>query len=87
MKDRPRLQGPVDLQRRKNGESNLVARPQYIELPYPKVIEDQGPGLLFEYWGILRRHKGTLTLIAFLASLLRRRSRFRRRRFIGLGHP
>ena len=28
-----------------------------------------GPGLLLEYWDILRRHKGTLILIAFLGLL------------------
>jgi capsular exopolysaccharide synthesis family protein len=59
----------VDLQRRKNGESNLLARPQYIEVPSSAVIEEPGPGLLLEYWDILRRHKGTLILIAFLGLL------------------
>ena len=84
MKTRPRLEGPVDLQRRNNGESNLVARPQYIEAPYPEVIEDQGPGLLLEYWDILRHHRGTLALAPFLDFLPRCCSRSRRRRFIGL---
>ena len=69
MEDRPLLEGPVDLQRRKNGESNLPARPQYIEVPSTEVIEEQGPGLLLEYLDIVRRYKGTLILIAFLGLL------------------
>ena len=59
----------MDLQRRKNGESNLPARPQYIEVPSSAVIEEQGPGLLLEYLDIVRRYKGTLILIAFLGLL------------------
>jgi succinoglycan biosynthesis transport protein ExoP len=59
----------VDLQRRKNCESNLLARPQYIEVPSTAVIEEPGPGLLLEYMDMLRRHKGTLILIAFLGLL------------------
>ena len=70
MENRPLLEGPgPDPQRRKNGESNLRARPQYIEVPSSAVIEEPGPGLLLEYWDILRRHKGTLILIAFLGLL------------------
>ena len=49
--------------------TNLLARPQYIDVPSSPVIEEPGPGLLLEYWDILRRHKGTLILIAFLGLL------------------
>jgi len=69
MEDRPLLEGPVDLQRRKNGESNLTAQSQYIEVPSTAVIEEPGPGLLLEYLDTVRRHKGTLILIAFLGLL------------------
>jgi uncharacterized protein involved in exopolysaccharide biosynthesis len=55
--------------KRKNGDSNLLARPQYIEVPSSTVNEEPGPGLLLEYLDILRRHKGTLILIAFLGLL------------------
>ena len=40
-----------------------------MEVPPPVVIDDQGPGLLLEYWHMLRRRKGTLLLIAFLGLL------------------
>ena len=70
MENRPLLEGPApDPQRRKNGENHLLARQQYIEVPSSRVIEEPGPGLLLEYWDILRRHSGTLILIAFLGFL------------------
>ena len=70
MENRPLLEGPApDPHGRKNGENHLLARPQYIEVPSSAVVEEPGPGLLLEYWDILRRHKGTLILIAFLGFL------------------
>ena len=45
------------------------ARRQYMELPFPEVFEEPGPGLLLEYLQILRRRKGTLILIVFLGLL------------------
>ncbi len=71
MENRPVSDGPApDPQRRKNGESKLLARPQYIiEAPSSTVIEEPSPGLLLEYLDIVRRHKGTLILIAFLGLL------------------
>ncbi len=70
MENRPLLEGPApDPHGRKNGENHLLARPQYIEVPSSAVVEEPGPGLLLEYWDILRRHKGTLILIAFLCLL------------------
>lgn len=70
MKNRPLLEGPApDSLRRKNGESELLARPQYIEVPASPVIEEPGSSLLLEYFDIIRRHKGTLILIAFLGFL------------------
>ncbi|MGA9057595.1 MAG: polysaccharide biosynthesis tyrosine autokinase [Terriglobia bacterium] len=70
MENQPLLDdlGP-DLRRRKSAGTSLVARPQYIEAPSPEVIEEPGHGLLLEYWDILRRHRGTLVLIAFLGFL------------------
>src|SRR5450755_402376 len=55
MENRPLLEGPVDLQRRKNRKSKPLARPQYIELPSTAAIEEPGPGLLLEYSYIVRR--------------------------------
>ena len=70
MENRPLLEGPVpDPLRRKNGESNALARQQYVDVPYSPVIEEPGPGLLLEYLDIVRRHKGTLILVAFLGLL------------------
>jgi succinoglycan biosynthesis transport protein ExoP len=54
---------------RKSPGTSLVARPQYIEVPAPEVIEEPSPGLLVEYWDIIRRHRGTLLVIAFLGLL------------------
>jgi capsular exopolysaccharide synthesis family protein len=70
MENQPFLDEPApDPQRRKNGESKLVARPQYIEVVPPAAVEEPGPGLLLEYWDILRRRRGTLLLIAFVGFL------------------
>jgi len=55
--------------RRKNGDSKLLARPQYVDVPYSPAIEEPGSGLLLEYLDIVRRHKGTLILVAFLGLL------------------
>jgi hypothetical protein len=66
MEDRTSLEAPLDLQRRPqrltNGESHLPVRPQYIEVPSAPFSEEQGSGLLLEYWDIVRRRKGTLSL-------------------------
>jgi len=40
-----------------------------MDMPYPEEFEEPGPGLLPEYWQILRRRKGTLILIVFLGLL------------------
>ena len=70
MESRPLLDAPPpDPQRRKNGESKLLPRPQYVDVPYSAVVEEPGPGLLLEYCDIVRRHRGTLILIAFLGLL------------------
>ncbi len=46
----------------------------YTEIPSTGGVTDSGPdtesGSLLEYWGILRRRKGTLTLIACLGTLI-----------------
>jgi capsular exopolysaccharide synthesis family protein len=70
MENQPLLDGPApDPLRRKNGDNHVLARQQYIEVPPSQLLEEPGPGLLLEYWDILRRHKGTLILIAFLGLL------------------
>jgi len=70
MEYRHLLESPADLQTRKNGESNLPTRPQFIEVPSTGVIEEPGPGLLLEYFDTVRRHKGTLILFAILGLLI-----------------
>ena len=52
--------------RRRN---SLALRPRYSEALSPELFDEPGPGLLLEYWEILRRHQGTLLLIAFLGLL------------------
>jgi capsular exopolysaccharide synthesis family protein len=47
----------------------LPARPPYMEFPPPMLLDDQGSGLLLDYWHMLRRRKGTLVLIACLGLL------------------
>ena len=70
MENQPLLDDPgPDPRRRKNAGTNLLARPQYIEAPSPEIIEEPGPGLLLEYWDILRRRRGALVLIAFVGFL------------------
>jgi succinoglycan biosynthesis transport protein ExoP len=50
--------------------SPLASRRQYMDTPYPEEFEESGPGILPEYWQILRRRKGTLILIIFLGLLI-----------------
>src|ERR1039458_6541269 len=70
MENRPLLEGPFpEPLKRTNSESKALARPQYVDVPYSPAIEEPGPGLLLEYLDIVRRHKGTLILIAFLGLL------------------
>jgi succinoglycan biosynthesis transport protein ExoP len=49
--------------------SLLPPRRRYTDIPFPEEFEEPGPGLLPEYWQILRRRKGTLILIIFLGLL------------------
>jgi succinoglycan biosynthesis transport protein ExoP len=70
MENRPLLEGPFpEPLKRKNSESKALARSQYVDVPYSPAIEEAGPGLLLEYLDIVRRHKGTLILVAFLGLL------------------
>jgi succinoglycan biosynthesis transport protein ExoP len=41
----------------------------YVETPNPEAAEPAESGGLVDYWRILRRHKGTLILMAFLGGL------------------
>src|ERR1700737_1364667 len=60
-------QGPLT---RKGARTSLLPpRRQYMEVSYPEVSGEPGPGLLPEYLQILRRRKGTLILIVFLGLL------------------
>src|ERR1017187_5716657 len=47
----------------------LPARPPYMEVPSPTVLNGEAPPLLLEYWRMLWRRKGALLLIAFLGLL------------------
>ncbi|MGA2726079.1 MAG: polysaccharide biosynthesis tyrosine autokinase [Terracidiphilus sp.] len=70
MSDQPLLNDPGKTPvPHRNGAANLPARPSYMEVPSPVMMDDQGPGLLLEYWHMLRRRKGTLVLIACLGLL------------------
>ena len=54
----------------KDARTNALAmRRQYVDASYADTYEEPGPGLLLEYLQILRRRKGTLILIVFLALL------------------
>jgi uncharacterized protein involved in exopolysaccharide biosynthesis/Mrp family chromosome partitioning ATPase len=66
MQNQPFLDRPAPESRRRN---SLALRSRYIEAESPQLFEEPGPGLLLEYWDILRRRKGTLLLIAFLGLL------------------
>jgi len=60
----------ADPRRRKSAGTSLALRPRYVEGPPPEFIDEPGPGLLVEYWEMLRRHKGTLAVACFLGLLL-----------------
>jgi polysaccharide biosynthesis transport protein len=70
MEDEPLVQSTANLQRQRNAVSTLQPRPQYIEALPTAVIEESGPGMLLEYFDIVRRHKVALILIAFLGMLI-----------------
>src|ERR1700733_7900684 len=56
---------------RKDASNGLMPRGQrYMDMPFPDVFEDAGPGPLHEYWQIIRRRKGTLILIVCLGLLI-----------------
>ena len=57
------------LRRRRDDDTRLAPRPPYIEAPCADVIDEPGPGLLLEYWDIIRRHWTTLAVAAFLGLL------------------
>jgi succinoglycan biosynthesis transport protein ExoP len=71
MGNEPLLDEPrKDSYSRNGGKYNLLPSwPQYVEVPYPEVFEEPGPGQLHEYLQIFRRRKGTLILIVFLGLL------------------
>ena len=71
MENQPLLDDPGHgpLTRKGANNSLLPPRRQYMEVPFPEEFEESGPGLLPEYWQILRRRKGTLILIVFLGLL------------------
>jgi polysaccharide biosynthesis transport protein len=52
-----------------NGANYLPARQSYREAPPPVLMNSQAPPLLLEYWHMLRRHKGTMLVIACLGLL------------------
>ena len=71
MENEPLLDDPRNGSHSRNGAKNnlLPSRTQYVEVPYPEVFEEPGPGVLHEYSQIFRRRKGTLILIVFLGLL------------------
>ena len=70
MSDQPLLNGPGQTPvPHRNAAANLPARPPYLEVPPPVVLNGEAPPLLLEYWHMLRRRKGTLVLFACLGLL------------------
>src|ERR1017187_8019572 len=71
MENQPLLDDPGQgpLARKGARTSLLPLRRQYMDMPFPEEFEEPGPGLLPEYWQILRCRKGTLILIVFLGLL------------------
>ena len=60
------LNHPAPDSRQRN---SLALRPRYVEGQPPEFIDEAGPGLLVEYWEMLRHHKGTLAVACFLGLL------------------
>ena len=70
MSDQPLLNDPGQTPvPHRNTAANLPARPPYLEVPPPVVLNGEAPPLLLEYWNMLRRRKGTLVLFACLGLL------------------
>jgi polysaccharide biosynthesis transport protein len=70
MSDQPLLNDPGQTQDvGMNAATHLPARPPYLEVPPPVVLNGEAPPLLLEYWHMLRRRKGILVLIACLGLL------------------
>ena len=62
------MENPIafdDPSRKRSAPGGLVPRPQYIEAPYSEIVEEQGPGLLLEYWDMVRKNAHSLVLAAF----------------------
>ena len=68
MENQPLADGPnQDPGTRKRADNSLLQwRRQYMEMSFPEVIEEPGPGGLLEYLYILQRRRGTLILIGVL---------------------
>ncbi|MGA8233725.1 MAG: polysaccharide biosynthesis tyrosine autokinase [Candidatus Acidiferrales bacterium] len=60
-------QGPYTRRNGRNGHPPPGR--QYMEVPFPGTLEEQGPALLPEYLHIVQRRKGTLILIVLLGLL------------------
>jgi len=70
MENRPVFDHPrQDPRGRNSAGTGLALRPRYVEGPPPEFIDEPGPGLLVEYWEMLRHHKGTLAVACFLGLL------------------
>lgn len=69
MEDESLIHGTVNLQRRRNAVTTLQARPHYVEAPSQGIVEESSPGLLLEYFDIVRRHKVALILCASVGLL------------------
>ena len=70
MENRPAFDHPrQDPRGRNSAGTSLALRPRYIEGPPPEFLDEAGPGLLVEYWEMLRHHKGTLAVACFLGLL------------------
>ena len=72
MQDQPELpahNGREMTVRNNGGEPTLPARMQYAGPVEADFLDDAGESSLLEYWHVLRRHKGTVVIFAFLGAL------------------
>ena len=71
MENRPVFDHPrQDPRGRNSAGTSLALGPLAGIGAVPEFLDEAGPGLLVEYWEMLRHHKGTLAVACFLGLLL-----------------
>ena len=72
MRDQPELPAHTGREmtvRNNGGEAPPPTRMKYVEPVEADFLDSAGESSLLEYWHILRRHKGTVVIFAFLGAL------------------